>query len=181
MMNAAKRMPHMRGLAIILLSVAMFGLALNAKLSLYHQERPALNCSTVKLSVEDRFSKEISPKLQALAVSGSITARCKYFAPPLLLLKVSSSRRNCKRGLLRATFAQNHCPTLHFKPFCDSCSSKVRLDSARIWPVLKMKSTRDSPTQKKLDKAFPIGLRRIQQSRRLLLHERYYFQTIWTE
>jgi hypothetical protein len=116
MMIAAKRMPYMRRLAIILLSVTVFGLALNAKLSLYHQERPALNCSTVKLSVEDRFSKAILPKLQALAVSVSITAQCKYFVPPFLLLKVSSSRRNCKRGLVRAAFAQNHCPTLHFKP-----------------------------------------------------------------
>jgi hypothetical protein len=116
MMIEAILRPYRRRLTIIVLVVAVFGLGLNAKLALYHQETPASNWSTVKLSVEDRFSKAIPPTLQRLAASIPLTAQSTYFVRPFLLLKVSSSRRNCKRGLLRAAFAQNRDPTLHFKP-----------------------------------------------------------------
>ena len=116
MMIAAVLMPYPRRIAFIVLGVAVFGLELNAKLSLYHQRTSASNCSNVRLSVEDRCSEAVSHPLQRLPASLSITTKSNYSVQSFLLLKHLSSCRDCKRGLLRAAFAQNHCPSLHLRP-----------------------------------------------------------------
>jgi hypothetical protein len=115
-MIIARLIPYPRRLAIIVLGVAVFGLGLNAKLSLYHREAPASTCSNVTLSIEDRFTPAVPQTLQRLADSLPHIANGVSPVPAPLLIKASCSHRHCKRGLLRASFAQNHCPSLHLRP-----------------------------------------------------------------
>ena len=115
-MIVARLIPYPRRLAIIFLGVAVFGLGLNAKLSLYHREAPASTCSNVKLSIEDSFTPAVPQTLQRLADSPPHIPNGVSPVPALLLVKASCSHRHCNRGLLRASFAQNHCPSLHLRP-----------------------------------------------------------------
>jgi len=116
MMIAAVLMPYPRRIAFIVLGLAVFGLGLNAKLSLYHQRTSASSFYDVRLSVEDRFSGAVSHPIQRLSASLTVTTQSNYSVRSFLVLKISSLRPNCKRGPLRAAFAQNHCPSLRLRP-----------------------------------------------------------------